>query len=605
MVLYRTFFHLFFMTLFFSALFYPVHQALGSHGVSLDGSLKYAENFSHFDYTSPKAEKGGTLILHDIGSFDKMNPFTLKGSPPYGLEALIFEPLAVAALDEPFSQYGLLAKDIEVAADKKSVTFTLNPLARFSDGSPVTTEDVAYSLDLMKSDKVHPQFNYYYADIAGYDVLGEGKIRFNFKRPNRELHMIATQINILPKKYHEQNGFAEVQEQRELLLPIGSGPYVVASVDIGKSITYKRNMHYWAKDHPTRKGIFNYDTIIVKYYKDPIIALEAFKAGEFDFISINIAKQWARDMDGRKFADGTLVKKTFPHLNNAGIQGFLMNTRRELFQDRKVRQALGLALDFSWINKSLFHDQYTRNNSFFSNSYLAAKGVPTGLELEYLEPYRQLLPQEVFTTPLAAPVTGDQQALRANLLQAKTLLNEAGWHVKDGVLTNAQGRPFVFDIMLVSPAFERVMASYVKNLKKLGIQASYRTLDQTLYVERLKTFDFDMIVAVYGQSQSPGNEQRNYWQSSSADKIGSQNYAGIRSPAVDGLVDRIIYAGTKNELVAACSALDRVLWYGYYLIPNWYLPMYRLSYRDKFLAPSVLPLYYDPFQLLMTWWLKK
>ncbi|TKB27748.1 ABC transporter substrate-binding protein [Desulfopila sp. IMCC35006] len=593
------------MTLFFSALFYPAHQALGSHGVSLDGSLKYAENFSHFDYTSPKAEKGGTLILHDIGSFDKMNPFTLKGSPPYGLEALIFEPLAVAALDEPFSQYGLLAKDIEVAADKKSVTFTLNPLARFSDGSPVTTADVAYSLDLMKSDKVHPQFNYYYADIAGYDVLGEGKIRFNFKRPNRELHMIATQINILPKKYHEQNGFAEVQEQRELLLPIGSGPYVVASVDIGKSITYKRNMHYWAKDHPTRKGIFNYDTIIVKYYKDPIIALEAFKAGEFDFISINIAKQWARDMDGRKFADGTLVKKTFPHLNNAGIQGFLMNTRRELFQDRKVRQALGLALDFSWINKSLFHDQYTRNNSFFSNSYLAAKGVPTGLELEYLEPYRQLLPQEVFTTPLGAPVTGDQQALRANLLQAKTLLNEAGWHVKDGVLTNAQGRPFVFDIMLVSPAFERVMASYVKNLKKLGIQASYRTLDQTLYVERLKTFDFDMIVAVYGQSQSPGNEQRNYWQSSSADKIGSQNYAGIRSPAVDGLVDRIIYAGTKNELVAACSALDRVLWYGYYLIPNWYLPMYRLSYRDKFLAPSVLPLYYDPFQLLMTWWLKK
>ncbi|WP_240744142.1 extracellular solute-binding protein [Desulfopila sp. IMCC35006] len=605
MVLDRTFFHLFFMTLFFSALFYPAHQALGSHGVSLDGSLKYAENFSHFDYTSPKAEKGGTLILHDIGSFDKMNPFTLKGSPPYGLEALIFEPLAVAALDEPFSQYGLLAKDIEVAADKKSVTFTLNPLARFSDGSPVTTADVAYSLDLMKSDKVHPQFNYYYADIAGYDVLGEGKIRFNFKRPNRELHMIATQINILPKKYHEQNGFAEVQEQRELLLPIGSGPYVVASVDIGKSITYKRNMHYWAKDHPTRKGIFNYDTIIVKYYKDPIIALEAFKAGEFDFISINIAKQWARDMDGRKFADGTLVKKTFPHLNNAGIQGFLMNTRRELFQDRKVRQALGLALDFSWINKSLFHDQYTRNNSFFSNSYLAAKGVPTGLELEYLEPYRQLLPQEVFTTPLGAPVTGDQQALRANLLQAKTLLNEAGWHVKDGVLTNAQGRPFVFDIMLVSPAFERVMASYVKNLKKLGIQASYRTLDQTLYVERLKTFDFDMIVAVYGQSQSPGNEQRNYWQSSSADKIGSQNYAGIRSPAVDGLVDRIIYAGTKNELVAACSALDRVLWYGYYLIPNWYLPMYRLSYRDKFLAPSVLPLYYDPFQLLMTWWLKK
>ena len=467
MVLHRVFFHVLFMTLLGSVLLFQVDQALCSHGVSLDGSLKYAEKFSQFDYTSPNAEKGGTLILHDIGSFDKMNPFTLKGAAPYGLEALIFEPLAVAALDEPFSQYGLLAKDIEVAADKKSVTFTVNPLARFSDGSPVTVEDVAYSLDLMKSDKVHPQFNYYYADIAGYDLLGEGKIRFNFKRPNRELHMIATQINILPKKYHDQNGFAEAKEQREMTMPVGSGPYVVASVDIGKSITYKRNIHYWAKDHPTRKGLFNYDEIIVKYYKDPVVALEAFKAGEFDFISINIAKQWARDMEGRKFADGTLIKKTFPHLNNAGMQGFLMNTRRELFQDRRVRQALGLALDFAWINKSLFHDQYTRNNSFFSNSYLAAKGVPKGLELEYLEPYRQLLPKEVFTTPLATPVTGDQQTMRTNLLQAKSLLNEAGWHVKDGVLTNTQGRQFIFDIMLVSPAFERGYGKLCEKSEKI------------------------------------------------------------------------------------------------------------------------------------------
>ena len=604
MVLHKTFFQVFFMGLFFSTLAVQVNWAWCSHGVSLDGSLKYGDQFTQFAYTSPNAEKGGTLILHDIGSFDKMNPFTLKGTSPYGMESLVFEPLAVAGLDEPFSQYGLLAQDIEVAADKKSVTFTLNPLAKFSDGSSVTVEDVAYSLDLMKSDQVHPQFNYYYADIAGYDILGAQKIRFNFKRPNRELHMIATQINILPKKYHNQNGFGATEEQRELSLPIGSGPYVVDKVDIGKSITYKRNAKYWATNHPTRKGMFNYDQIVVKYYKDPTVALEAFKAGEFDFISVNMAKQWARDMEGRKFDDGTLVKKTFPHLNNAGMQGFLMNTRRELFRDPRVRQALGLALDFTWINKSLFHDQYTRSNSFFSNSYLAAKGVPKGLELQYLEPYRKVLPDEVFTTPLSTPVTGDSQAMRKNLLQAKTLLAEAGWRVQNGVLTNEQGKPFVFDIMLVSPAFERVMAGYVKNLNKLGIQANYRTLDPTLYVERLKTFDFDMIVAVYGQSQSPGNEQRNYWESSSADKAGSQNYAGIKSPAVDGLVDRIIYAGTKDELVAACSALDRVLWYGYYLIPNWYLPVYRLSYRNKFLSPSVLPLYYDPFQLLMTWWLK-
>lgn len=350
--------------------------------------------------------------------------------------------------------------------------------------------------------------------------------------------------------------------------------------------------------------MYNFDEIVVKYYKDQIVALEAFKAGEFDFISINIAKQWARDMDGKKFADGTLIKKTFPHLNNAGVQGFLMNTRRALFEDRQVRRAMGLALDFEWINTSLFHDQYTRNNSFFSNSYLAAQGTPSGLELKYLEPYRDVLPQEVFTTPLSTPVTSGPADVRNNLLEAKRLLEEAGWRVRDGVLTNQAGQPFTFDILLVSPSFERVMAGYVKNLKKLGIQARYRTIDPALYIERLKTFDFDMIVTSYGQSQSPGNEQRNYWHSSSAERIGSRNYAGILSPAVDGLIDRIIYAQTKEQLIAGCRALDRVLWYGYYLVPNWYLPVHRLSYQDKFSRPESLPLYYNPFQLLMTWWIK-
>ena len=596
MVFNKAYLYIFFITLFFSS------EAFGAHGVSLDGTLKYEEGFAQFDYTSPNAVQGGRLVLHNIGSFDKMNPFTLKGSAPYGLDALVFEPLAVASFDEPFSQYGLLAEDIEVAADKKSVTFTLNGLAKFSDGTPVTVEDVAYSLNVMKSNQVHPQFNYYYDDIEGVELLGERKIRFNFKQPNRELHMIASQLNILPKKYHAQNGFEGGNDQHKLVLPIGSGPYVVSDINIGKSITYKRNPNYWAEKHSVRKGMFNFDEIVVKYYKDQVVALEAFKAGEFDFISINIAKQWARDMDGKKFSDGTLIKKTFPHLNNAGMQGFLMNTRRELFQDRKVRRAMGLALDFEWINKYLFHSQYTRNNSFFSNSYLAAEGVPKGLELEYLEPYRQILPEEVYTTPLSPPVTSGQQDVRKNLLEAKELLEEAGWRIKEGILTNQEGKPFVFNILLVVPAFERVMAGYVKNLRKLGIQAKYRTIDPTLYVERLKTFDFDMIVSSYGQSQSPGNEQRNYWQSSSADRVGSHNYAGIQSSAVDGLVDRIIYAQTKEELIAGCRALDRVLWYGYYLIPNWYLPVHRLSYQNKFVSPETLPLYYNPFQLLMTWW---
>lgn len=579
-------------------------NSFAAHGISIDGEVRYPPAFTIFDYASAKAQKGGRLTLHDIGSFDKMNPFTLKGESPYGIENLVFESLAIASLDEPFSQYGLLAADIEVAEDNMSVIFTLDPRARFSDGSPVTAKDVAYSLEVLRSDTIHPYYDSYYNDISGHELLDNNTIRFLFKRPNRELPLIASQLKILPQKYHVQNGFEVSSEPQELSPSKGSGPYVIADIQIGKSITYRRNPNYWAKDHRVRKGMFNYDEITVKYYKDQIVALEAFKAGEFDFISINIAKQWARDMEGRKFTDGTIIKNTFPHSNNAGIQGFLMNTRRPLFKDPRVRKAMGLALDFTWLNKSLFHGQYMRNNSYFSNSSLAAEGPPTGLELEYLEPFRNTLPKEVFTLPPEPPVANDSREMRKNLLAARMLLQEAGWQVRDGRLVDAHDYPFTFDILLVSPSFERVMAAYVKNLRKLGMRVDYRTIDSALYVERLKNFDFDMIVMVYGQSQSPGNEQRGYWHSSFAEKPGGHNYAGIKSEAVDAMVDRVIYAATRKELVAACRALDRVLWYGYYLVPNWYLPVHRLSYHDKFSRPATLPLYYNPFQLLMTWWVK-
>lgn len=593
-----------FLILFFGSLTFT-SQGLAAHGVSLDGELKYPANFSRFAYTSPDAVKGGTLVLHDIGSYDKMNPFTLKGEAPFGLETLVYEPLAVASLDEPFSQYGLIAADILVAADKKSVTFTLDPRARFSNGAPVTAEDVAFTLETLKSEKVHPSYNYYYQDIESAEILAPDKVRMHFKKTNRELHMIAGQLRVMSKKFIEEHGFEDQAGARDLIAPVASGPYIVEKFNIGKTITYKRNHNYWAKEHPTRKGMDNFDEITVKYYKDQTVALEAFKAGEFDFISINIAKQWARDMDGKKFADGLIVKKTFPHQNNAGIQGFFMNLRRELFQDIRVRKALGLALDFAWINRSLFHDQYTRSSSFFSNSYLAAAGLPEGLERQYLEEYKDALPEEVLSKPLAPLTATDADGVRKNLLEARKLLEEAGWHIQNGGLVNGKGQKFNFDILLVSPAFERVMAAYVKNLEKLGIHAEYRVIDPALYAERLKTFDFDMIVMSYGQSQSPGNEQRNYWHSASADRVGSQNYAGIKSAAVDGLVDKIIYAETKEELIAGCKALDRVLWYGYYMVPNWYLPVHRISYHNMFSMPQQLPLYYDPFQLLLTWWVKK
>lgn len=573
-------------------------MALAAHGISIDGHLKYPKGFERFDYTSDKAVKGGKLVLHDLGSFDKLNPFTLKGLPPLGLEMFVFETLAVPSLDEPFAEYGLLARDIELAEDGLSVTFTLDERARFSDGTPVTVEDVKYSLGIFKSDLVHPSYPYYYHDIKEVEILDRQRVRFVFTKKNRELHMICGQLPILSKAFYEKNGFDSVDND---VFPVGSGPYRVASVDPGKSITYTRNPDYWAVDHPTRKGQFNFTTIVVNYYKDQIVSVEALKAGEFDFMLINIAKQWARDLKGKPFDSGRIVKKIFPHKNNAGMQGFVMNTRRELFKDPKVRRALGLAFDFEWTNKSLFFGQYSRANSYFSNSHLAAVGLPTGLELEYLESLRDKVPAEVFTHPLTPPATKQKGGLRTNLRQAQKLLQEAGWKVKDGRLQK-DGKEFYFEIMLVSPSFERVMAPYVNNLKKLGIRVDYRTIDAALYTDRLQNYTFDMTVTVFGQSQSPGNEQRNYWHSSSADRKGTRNLAGIKDPAVDDLVEKIIYAKTEPELVAAARALDRVLWYGYYVVPNWFMAGHRLVYHTRFGQPDVLPLYYNHYQLLMTWW---
>jgi microcin C transport system substrate-binding protein len=587
------------LVLFFLAL---PSSALSLHGVSIDGTLKYKHNFKQFDYVSPDAVKGGQLVLHDLGSFDKMNPFTLKGSSPFGLDTFIFETLAVSSLDEPFAEYGLIASDIELASDKKSVTFTINELARFSDGTPITVDDIAYSLATLKSDQAHPFYQIYFQDIIRSEILDSKRIRFHFSQPNRELHMIASQLPVLNKSFYEKTGFNSSSGQDGLLPPVGSGPYTISAVNPGKSITYQRNTKYWARNHPTRKFMFNFDTITIKYFKDQIVSVEAFKAGEFDFMNVNIAKQWQRDLTGRRFESGELLKKRFPHKNNAGMQGFVFNTRREIFSDPRVRRAIGLAFDFEWTNKTLFFDQYTRCNSYFSNSYLAATGVPEGKELALLDPSRSQLPAAVFTTPLLPESTAPPGSLRTNLRKAKKILQEAGFSIKDGLLHNQQGTPLSFEILLVSPSFERVMAPFVRNLKKLGIMASYRTIDAALYGDRVKKFDFDMVVHVYGQSQSPGNEQRDYWSSSSADRMGSRNFAGVKSPVIDALVDKIVYAETQEELTIASHALDRVLWYGYYVVPNWYLASHRLAYSRKFMQPETLPLYYNPYQLLYTWW---
>jgi microcin C transport system substrate-binding protein len=592
------------LTLAALALLAP-QDSLAAHGVSIDGTLKYPAGYAQFDYTSSAAKKGGALTLHDIGSFDKMNPFTLKGTPPFGLDSFIFETLAASSLDEPFAAYGLIAKDIELAADKKSVTFTLNEQAKFADGSPVTAEDVKFSLETLKSDKAHPFYQMYYQDISGAEVLEPLKIRFNFAKVNRELHLIASQLPVLSKKFYQQHGFGEGSKADPMLPPLGSGPYLVKDVNPGKTITYTRNPKYWAADHPARKGMFNFDTVTIKYFKDQVVGVEAFKAGEFDFMWANVAKQWQRDLTGHLFDSGKLVRKEFPHHNNAGMQGFLCNTRRPLFSSRKVRQALGLAFDFEWANEALFHGQYTRNNSYFSNSNLAATGLPGEAELKLLKPlqekYPNDMPPEVFTQPLTAPSTAPPNSLRGNLKQAQQLLAEEGWTVQNGALTKG-GKPFEFEILLTGSFFDRVMAPYVKNLAKLGIKAEYRIIDPALYEERIKNFNFDMVVHSVGQSQSPGNEQRDHWASSSAEQQGSGNLAGIKSPVVDSLVDALIYADNQNDLTAACKALDRVLWHSHYMVPNWYLAYHRVAFANKFKMPDKLPLYYSPYNLLWTWW---
>ena len=582
--------------------FSPLLSSLlyAAHGISIDGKLKYPPDFKKFDYTSDRAKIGGHLVLHSLGGFDKMNPFTMKGEEPYGLDYLVFETLAIASLDEPFAEYGLIAKDIELAADKMSVTFTINRNARFSDGTPITADDVKFSLEMMKSVAAKPQYQFYYNDIKGVEILSRHRIRFNFVRRNRELHMIAAQLPVISKKFFSKQAF----DKPSIDTPIGSGPYVVDSFKPGKSITYKRNDSYWGWNLPVRKNMYNYQFITIKYFKDQSVSLEALKAHDFDFMHINVAKHWARDLKGEKFDKKLIVKEKLKHKNNQGMQGFVINLRKPFFKDRRVRQALMLAFNFEWTNESLFHGQYKRSNSYFSNSPLAATGLPTGLELEYLQPFKDELPAEVFTTPIKAPVNNDLNDLRNNLRKAKKLLEEAGWTVKNGQLVNADGTPFTFEILLYSPFFVRVCEPYTKILEKLGIKATMRKVDAALYVRRIKNFEYDMLVYVFGQSLSPGNEQINYWHSTSADRNGSANLIGLKNKVVDALVEKIVYVETQEELEAACKALDRVLWYGYYVVPNWYIDYHRVAYWNKFEKPVIMPVYYSDIQAVMTWWIK-
>ena len=579
----------------------PVNsQAVPAMGMGYEP--KYAGDFTHFDYTNPAAAKQGELTMMGLGTFDSLNPYLLKGISAGGLGLLVFESLLEKSLDEPFSEYGLIADDFYLADDELSVTFHINPLARFSNGDAVTAEDVKYSFDTLVSKAAHPQFRVYYADVKSASVIDRLTVRFDFKNKNRELHMIIGEIPIFSKKWANDTDFEKLSDTR----PVASGPYTVEKYERGKNIKYVKNPDYWAKDLAVRKGMFNFNRISYKYYKDSTIALEAFKAGEFDFFFENYSKRWARSHNGPHYDSGEIIKTQLAHKNNAGMQGFAFNTRRDKFKDVRVRRALSLAYDFEWANSKLFYNQYVRADSYFSNSELAAQGLPQGKELTLLEKYRDQLPEEVFSKQWKPATTITPSSLRKNLIQARDLLQEAGWTIQDGVLKNQQGESFIVDILLVQSGFDRIIAPYAHNLKKLGIETSYRKVDSSLYKRRMDTFEFDMVVNSFSSSVSPGNELMNMFHSSSAELKGSNNLPGISSPVIDVLVLAIIQAKNREEVVIASRALDRVLLNGEYLVPNWYINVHRVAYWNKFGVPETQPLYYDPISwLLKTWWIEK
>src|SRR2546426_771345 len=565
------------------------------HGLSIHGDLKYGPGFKHFEYANPDAPKGGDVRLAAIGTFDNLNPFILKGVPAAGVGQL-FDTLTVASSDEPSSEYGLIAESVEVPDDRSWVAFTLRPEARFHDGSAITADDVIWTFQTLKT-RGHPFYRAYYAQVAKAEALGPSKVKFSFgPGENRELPVIAGQLPVLSRAYWSKRDF----EKTTLEPPLGSGPYRVESVDAGRSIVYRRVKDYWGAKVPVRAGQNNFDTIRYDYYRDSTVALEAFKAGQYDFRLENSAKNWATAYAIPAFTQGLIKKEEIPNQVPTGIQAFVFNTRRPIFQDRRVRQALGYVFDFEWANKSLFYGAYTRTRSYFSNSELASSGLPGPEELKILEPFRGRITPEVFTKEYQPPVTDGSGDIRANLREALGLLKEAGWVVQGQKLANARtGEPMQFEILLDDPNFERITLPFVKNLERLGVTARVRTVDTAQYQKRVENFDFDVTVNGWGQSLSPGNEQTDFWTSERAGIAGSRNLAGVRDPVVDKLVELVISAPDRPSLVTRTRALDRVLLWGFYVIPHWHIQNFRVANWDKFDRPRVSPKYALGFE---TWW---
>ncbi len=568
---------------------------VSSHAIALHGEPKYPADFKAFDYVNPAAPKGGDVRLEAMGTFDSLNPFINKGTPAAGISN-IYDTLTIKSDDEPFTQYGLLAEKIERdPADKSWIIYQLNPKATFSDGKPVSAEDVVFSFDIVRK-QGDPQYKAYYADIAKVEALDKLRVKFTFKtRDNPELQLIVGQLQILPKHYWAKHNFNSTGFD----IPVGSGPYIISRIDNGRSITYTRRPDYWGADLPVNRGRDNFNSLTYVYFRDFTVSLEAFKAGQFDYRVEWKAKTWAVDYDFPAVKNGLVKKLLIKNENPQGMQAFAFNLRRPFFQDIRVRQALAYAYDFEWANKTMFYNAYTRSDSFFSNSELAAHGVPSKAELAILEPFRKQLSPDVFVAAPIPPKTDGSGNVRSNLAQAQKLLADAGWQVRNGKLVDKSGKPFAFEIIIAQPELERVINPFRQNLARLGIDMKIRVVDVPQYIERERKFDFDMTTMRVPQSLSPGNEQRNYWSSAYADQPGSNNLMGIKNPVVDALIDQIIAAPDREQLVYRTRALDRVLLSGHYVIPQYYLGADRVAVWDFFERPKISPRYAIGFD---TWW---
>jgi microcin C transport system substrate-binding protein len=574
----------------------PMHaEAEIYYGLAMNGTAKYSSGFSHFDYVNPEAPKGGTLHQAATGTFDSLNPYALKGTPAQGL-GYVYDHLMARSQDEPFTMYPMIAEKVDVPDDRSSITFFLNPKAKFQDGTPITADDVIFSFTTLR-DQGRANMRNVYKLVKIAEKLDGLTVKFSLGSGfNRETVMILSLMPILPKAWWQ----GKVFDASTLTIPVGSGPYKIASVDAPHRITYERDKNYWATDLPANKGLYNFDRIIFDYYRDDTVALEAFKSGQLNFRREFNAAKWSNAYNIPAIATGDIVKEVIPHHRTERINALVFNTRRAQFEDSRVREAIGLALDFKWLNDNLFYGLYKQVNSFFPNSYLAATGTPDTAELKILEPFRSSIPPEVFGPVWQLPASGSAEATRDNLRKADELLKEAGWVVKDGARIDPKtGKALSFELLLGEQQDAKLALALTRNLKRLGIDVNVRVLDISNFQRRLNSYDFDMMLSFWNQSLSPGTEQLLYWGCEAAKQQYRMNYAGICTPAIDAISGAIANAKDRDDLVAHAHALDRLLLWGHYIIPLYYPGVDFVAHNKALQRPETVPLY---GMVMESWW---